>query len=165
MDKQTLITSAAHIGPFSDRAVREYEAKADRLVSAINEAMLNRADSKALIGAANTQMMKDNHANHARFILSIMKHYDPEVLVETILWVFRAYRSHGFSSMYWAAQINTWMSALNEYLEKDSCEQVMPLYTWIQVNIPLFEKLSEQTTGRMSKVESRKSNVEGRKSD
>ena len=157
MDTQTLLTSAAHIGPFSDRAIQEYEAKADKLVSTINEAMLSRADSKALIGAANTQMMKDNHANHARFILSIMKHYEPEVLVETILWVFRAYRSHGFSSMYWAAQINAWISALHEHLEKENCEQVMPLYTWIQVNIPLFEKLSGQSDGRRSKDKGRKS--------
>lgn len=145
MDKEILLRSAASIGPFSGAAVHEYGSKTDLIVSRVNEALMRRNDLHALTGEANTQMMKDNHANHARFIHSIMKHYDPEVLVETILWVFRAYRSHGFSSMYWAAQINTWIGIMNELLSKESLAQVLPLYSWIQVNIPLFEKLSAQT--------------------
>jgi len=147
MKKDSLLESAALLGPFSKQAVNEYSSKTDKLVNRINTHMLERNDIKSMVGKANLDMMKDNHSNHARFILSIMNHYDHEVLVETILWVFRAYRSHGFASTYWAAQLNAWIIILKEELSKDTFEQVYPLYNWMQVNIPAFDALSEKALG------------------
>jgi hypothetical protein len=142
MDKKSLLRSAGQIGSVSDEAIREYEEKSDRLVAGVNEAIFRRPDLLLLVGESNSQMMKDNHANHARFMLSIMKHFDPEVFVETILWVFRAYRSHGFRQTYWAAQINAWIMTLKETCSDATFREVFPLYNWIQVNIPVFDRLS-----------------------
>ena len=142
MNKETLIDSAAQLGPFSQETVNEYAKKTDKLVARINAIMLERKDIKSMVGEANLEMMKDNHANHARFILSIIDNYNKEVLVETILWVFRAYRSHGFASTYWAAQLNAWIMILQEELSSETVEQVYPLYKWMQVNIPVFDTLS-----------------------
>ena len=88
--------------------------------------------------------MQDNHANHVRFIASILKNNDADVLVETVLWVFRAYRSHGFSSNYWAAQLNTWMQILKTELSVETYKEVLPLYEWMQINIPIFVKVSDE---------------------
>jgi hypothetical protein len=147
MKKESLLDSAAYLGPFSKQAVDEYAAKTDKLVNQINTIMLKRSDIKSMVGNANFEMMKDNHANHARFILSIMDNFNKDVLVETILWVFRAYRSHGFASTYWAAQLNAWITILKEELSKDTFDQVYPLYNWMQVNIPVFDALSEKALG------------------
>lgn len=106
--------------------------------------MLARADLKELIGESNEAMMQDNHANHVRFIASILKNYNPEVLVDTILWVFRAYRSHRFTTNYWATQLNSWISIMKESLSSETYSEVYPLYEWMQVNIPLFVKLSDE---------------------
>ena len=110
----------------------------------MNSLMLERKDLEKLIGKDNERMMKDNHANHVRFIASILKNYNPEVLVDTVLWVFRAYRSHGFSTNYWATQLNSWIIILKEVLSPKSYTEVYPLYEWMQVNIPLFVKLSDE---------------------
>jgi hypothetical protein len=106
--------------------------------------MLERPDIESLVGTNNLSMMKDNHANHVRFIASILKNYNHDVLVDTVLWVFRAYRSHGFTTNYWAAQLNTWLIVIKEVLTPESFVEVYPYYEWMQVNIPLFVKVSDE---------------------
>ena len=105
--------------------------------------MQNREDIDALVGAHNIQMMKDNHANHARFMESVFNAYEPAVLVDTVLWVFRAYRSRHFSSTYWAAQMNTWIQIYKEQLSEQCYKEILPFYKWMQVNIPIFNNLAE----------------------
>lgn len=144
MDKKTLLTSAGNLKQVSASAYSEYNIKGDQLVAKMNELMFQRADLHLLIGDGNEEMMKDNHANHVRFIASVLKNYHPEVLVDTILWVFRAYRSHSFTTNYWAAQLNAWIIILKESLSVDTFNEIYPLYEWMQINIPLFVKLSDQ---------------------
>lgn len=144
MDKQALFSSAARLGPFSPSAAESYAAASQRMVSRVNDQMLSRPDLQKMVGEDGQAMMQDNHANHARFIASILTNYNPEVLTETLLWVFRSYRSRGFASTYWAAQLNAWIEVLREELPADAYQEVLPLYEWMQVNIPLFERLSQE---------------------
>ncbi len=44
--------------------------------------MSERPDIESLVGANNIDMMKDNHANHVRFIASLLKNHDPEYLLK-----------------------------------------------------------------------------------
>ncbi len=107
--------------------------------------MLKRPDIKELVGEANLEMMKDNHSNHARFMESVFINYDPpEVLVDTVLWVFRAYRSRNFSSIYWAAQLNGWINIYKTEFSENSYNEIVQFYKWMQVNIPVFNTLAEQ---------------------
>ncbi len=144
MDKKDLIASAGQLGPFDTTTAEAYTTASQRMIARVNEKMLSRPDIDELIGKSGRDMMCDNHANHARFIASILENHNPEVLVETILWVFRAYRSRGFASTYWAAQLNMWIDIIREELPGEAYRQVLPLYEWMQVNIPLFENLSHQ---------------------
>ena len=144
MDKKILLETAQQLQQVSIKTSEEYEQKADQLISKINKLMLERQDIENLVGKNNLNMMKDNHANHVRFISSILKHHNPDVLVETVLWVFRAYRSHGFTTNYWAAQLNTWIQIYKADLSPKCNEEIYPLYEWMQINIPLFVKVSNQ---------------------
>jgi hypothetical protein len=143
--KERLIRTAGEIPPASSEAVAEYERNRDRLVAEVNRRMETRPDLEGLVGRENLDMMRDNHANHGRFVRTILKDFDPEVLVETVLWVFRAYRSRGFSDSYWAAQLNEWMAAMNAILSTESAAQIQPLYDWFIVHIPAFTFLSRET--------------------
>lgn len=144
MDKNYLLETAAKLKPVSVKSAEEYFGKCDRLAGMMNQKMSERTDIESLVGKNNIEMMKDNHANHARFIASILKDFNPEVLVDTVLWVFRAYRSHGFTSNYWAAQLNLWMVVIKEVLTPECFAEVFPYYSWMQVNIPVFVKLSDE---------------------
>jgi len=144
MTKTELLQTAQLLRQVDARVSSEYEQKSGQLNAKINQLMLERADIKELVGEINISMMKDNHANHVRFIASILRNHNPEILVDTVLWVFRAYRSRGFSSNYWAAQLNTWIEIIKEELSTETYHQVFPLYEWMQVNIPTFVKLSDE---------------------
>ncbi len=142
--KSTLLESAKELQPVSSASAQEYSQKAEQLVAAINAIMLKRPDVENLVGKNNLEMMKDNHANHIRFIASILRNYDPDVFVDCVLWVFRAYRSHGFTSNYWAAQLNLWIIILKKNLTEESFNEILPYYEWMQINIPKFVQLSEE---------------------
>lgn len=144
MSKQMLLESARQLKQPELEAIQEYEGKRGSLVAKVNKLMLNRRDINGLVCKKNIEMMKDNHANHARFMISIFYVFNAEVLVETILWVFRAYRSRSFASSYWAAQLNTWINVLGEELSEASFKEIYPYYQWMQVNIPVFSELSQQ---------------------
>jgi hypothetical protein len=152
MNGKKLTNSATHLNKFSSQAVKEYSQKRQTLVASINEAMLNRLDITELVGEKNIQMMKDNHSNHALFVESFMINPDPGVLVDTVLWVFRSYRSRGFHQNYWAAQLNCWIEILKLQLSEDSFNDVYPLYQWFTVNIPAFTDLSDKELNPSSEV-------------
>jgi hypothetical protein len=138
------LETAGQLKQVSVKTADEYYQNAEKLISRMNTLMMERPDIESLIGANNINMMKDNHANHVRFIASVLKNYNHDVLVETVLWVFRAYRSHGFTTNYWAAQLNSWIIVIKEVLTPESCIETYPLYEWMQVNIPLFVKVSDE---------------------
>ncbi|HPE87128.1 MAG: hypothetical protein PHU97_02560 [Bacteroidales bacterium] len=142
MDKTYLLQTAADLFPVSPSAADEYKQQMDKMIHHVNEAFALRPDTKTLIGPSNEQMMKDNHQNHARFMYSLFIHYDPEVFVSTVLWVFKSYCHHGFSSLYWAAQLNAWVDALKMELSDAAYREILPYYFWMQVNIPIFTSLS-----------------------
>lgn len=143
MDSDDLILSAKKLQQVSTKSASEFGAKKDLLVEQMNVKMLNRSDIIDMVGADNLEMMKDNHANHARFLESLFIHHSPETLVDTILWVFRAYRSRNFKSTYWAAQLNTWIELYKIELTKECYEEIYPYYNWMQINIPTFNNLAE----------------------
>jgi hypothetical protein len=145
MEKSTLVKSADKLSKVSEASIKEYVDKMELLAAKMNEAMLKREDILELIsGEKNITMMKDNHCNHLRFIASILETPDSETLVDTVLWVFRAYMSRGFSSNYWAAQINTWIYLLKENLSEKAYTEILGIYNWIGVNIPNFAIASDE---------------------
>jgi len=144
VDKTYLITTAKQLKHVSVKSADEYYQKADLLIAKINMTMLERPDIESLVGKNGLHKMKDNHANHVRFIASILKNPNPDVLVETVLWVFSTYRSHGFAANYWAAQLNAWIIIIKEVLSSDCYDEVFQYYEWMLINIPTFILVSDE---------------------
>jgi len=147
MNREDLIRSAAEIRQVSPETANEYAQKKELLTAKLNEVMLRRPDIHELVGEKNIDMMRDNHSNHARFVASILRYFHPEVLTDTVLWVFRSYRSRGFHQNYWAAQISAWIEILRQELSPESFASIYPLYEWFSVNIPAFTDISGRQTG------------------
>lgn len=143
MKREDLIRTAEKLQQLSEKSAAEFSSKKEMLVDIMNKKMQGRADIVDLVGAENIEMMKDNHANHARFLESIFIQHSAEILVDTVLWVFRAYRSRNFRSTYWAAQLNGWIEIYKKELSAECYLEVYPYYNWMQINIPTFNKLAE----------------------
>ncbi len=142
MTREELVNSAQLLVPPSRQAADEYYLKSEMFSEEINRIMGARPDVGYMTGG-NIAMMQDNHRNHARFIASLFSAYSPSVLVNTVLWVFRAYRSHGFQLTNWPAQLDTWVEVLRNGLSPDAFSEIYPLYNWMIVNQPAFAQLSD----------------------
>ncbi|MEI6153266.1 MAG: hypothetical protein WCQ90_04185 [Deltaproteobacteria bacterium] len=144
MTKEELIATAQRIEQPPLNAAQEYAEKREMLASEMNRIMGARPDLELLIGKGNRSMMEDNHRNHARFLESLFFAYNPEVLVETVLWVFRAYRSHGFQLTYWPAQLDTWVEISKRELQAEAYSAIYPFYHWMIIHQPAFVSLSDR---------------------
>ena len=109
----------------------------------MTDTLLARSDLDSLIGIGNRQVMKDNHRNHGRFIASMLSSFDPGLLVETILWVFRAYRSRGFEAKYWPVQLEAWLEAIKANLSTESSDEIERLYMFMLNNTPGFTAITD----------------------
>lgn len=144
MDLKDLVRSAEALKQPPIEAAEAYDDKQEALAKAVTTALSARPDIERLIGVGNDAMMADNHKNHARFLNSVFRSYHPETLVQTVLWVFRAYRAHGFHLTYWPAQLNAWLDAMRAQLDASQVAALEPFYDWMLVNQPAFATLSEQ---------------------
>lgn len=144
MDKATLIKNADQISRVSKLAAESYFNNRDLMTSKVNSMLLNRTDIKELIGNDNIELMKNNHANHAKFMASVLKNYNAEVFVSTILWVFNSYQNRGFFTKYWYAQLNTWLTVIKSSLSPEYYNEIFPYYQWMLLNIPTFAQIADE---------------------
>lgn len=142
--RNQLIKTAKKLPLVNEKCAEEYSKNRNLLVEKLNQKMVLRPDINQMVGENNIEMMKDNHANHARFMESVFYDFNAEILVDTILWVFRAYRSRNFSSTYWAAQINAWLEIYKNNLSEQCYDAIYPYYSWMQINIPVFSNLADE---------------------
>ncbi|MFW5735352.1 MAG: hypothetical protein ACOCWR_09855 [Oceanidesulfovibrio sp.] len=146
MNKQELIDSAGSLTTPSSEAATIYDVKRDILATQVTEELKSREDLDRLIGQGNTRMMEDNHRNHALYMASVFKLFIPEQFVETIIWVYRAYLSHGFYLAYWPAQLNAWLDAMDRELPAAQAGELRPFYEWLIIHQADFVALSEKET-------------------
>jgi hypothetical protein len=141
---ENLIQTASELPLVPTRFAEEYGQKREIISAEVNRRMLEREDIHELVGAKNLEMMENNHANHLRFMESIFKQFHAKVLVETILWVFRAYRSRNFHVNYWVAELNVFVEVLKKQLSPEAFDAIYPMYHWMIINIPSFTRISDE---------------------
>ena len=92
MNMQYLLETANQLRQPSVPAAAEFEASRDGLAEELNCRMSARPDIERLVGSGNLAMMQDNSRNFCRFMSTMFRAYEPNVLAQTALWVFRAYQ-------------------------------------------------------------------------
>jgi len=143
MARERLETTAHELVQPGSEAAAEFESRRETLAEELNRQMAARPDLARLIGLDNRAMMEDNSRNFCRFMGTMFQQYDPDVLVQTVLWVFRAYRSHGFRTTYWAANLDTFVPIARNTLSEQTFAQLYPFFHWLIVNIPTFVAISD----------------------
>lgn len=144
MNRKDLILLADKIVRLDSEASEEYLRNIDLMTVEINRKMSSLPDLEELIGIDNLQSMLDNHANHVRFMHSLFTNFKPEVLVDTVIWVMRAYQSRGFRIKYWEVQLRTWLHIFEKNLSPHAYTCISPVYYFILNNLNAFESLASQ---------------------
>ncbi len=140
-ERDQLIQSARCLAGPSVAAAAEYSAKREQLLAELNAEFLKREDLSSLV--SDPEMMQDNHSNHTQFMASLFQAYVPEVLVDTVIWVFKTYRAHGFHPRYWDLQLKIWPELLKAHLSSAAYLEIYPFYEWLSLNTVTFTALSE----------------------
>lgn len=144
MNLPYLVQTAQQLRQPAVAAAAEFEAARDSLAAELTRQMTARPDLEKLIGPGNLPMMEDNSRNFCRFMGAMFVAYEPEVLAQTALWVFRAYRSHGFHTTYWPANLDTFVAIARTRLTPATFAETYPFFQWLIVNIPTFVKISDE---------------------
>ncbi len=150
--KEKLRTSAKALKKPDSNAIMTFTNIRSNMALECSRRFEQRTDINQMIGDNNLDMARDNNRNFARFMESIFSDFEPELLVETVLWVFEAYRAHGFQTTYWAANLNIWVDTLRNHLDKKHFDEIYPFYNWLIINIPIFVKLTDQVEGSDSDI-------------
>lgn len=144
MNVEYLRVSAATLVQPSAEAAEAFEQHAAAMAEDLGRAMLARPDVGALIGEGNDEMMRDNGRNMMRFMGTMFRGYEPEVLVQTVAWVYRAYRARGFATLYWAAHLNVALDVLRNHVPEAARGEIEPFFAWLIVQIPAFTRLTDE---------------------
>ncbi len=136
--------SAAKLQQPSMKSAQEFDDYQHTFADLLNKRMAAREDVDKLIGRENLSMMQDNSRNLFRFMSSMFKEYDPKIFVNTLLWVFRAYRAHGFKIIFWSANVDTITEILSEKLPDNAKKEILPFFDWIIINIPKFVDITDE---------------------
>jgi MerR family transcriptional regulator, light-induced transcriptional regulator len=106
----------------------------------------------ALIGNNPRQVMYDNHKHHAAFMATVFSIGDYELLARTVLWVYRAYHSHGFSHDYFPVELKAWQEAVETHIGTDLAGPILAVYAWMIGNHELFIALSQSDVAEVMPV-------------
>ncbi|PLX18121.1 MAG: hypothetical protein C0601_05515 [Candidatus Muiribacterium halophilum] len=130
---KNIINKAKDITAISDKTYKEMEYNLKTLEILMNKEFFKRTDLNTLIND-NIELIKDNHTNHLRFMLNIMKNYDPEVFINVVSWVFDTYTKRDISTDYWYAQLTTFLKIYKENLSDSSYNEISPFYDFLLKN-------------------------------
>ena len=147
MTRDQLLAEARSLRPPPPEVAAKFTCLREGLAAELNRRFLQRPDLDQLIGPDKLEMMRNNHLNQVRFLSTLFQNYQPEVFVDTVLWVFRAYRSHGFRVEYWPAQFETWFQVLKEFFTPDEQCHLEPFFQWLLEHQADFEPLSAELPG------------------
>ncbi|MBN1196678.1 MAG: hypothetical protein JXA62_04655 [Candidatus Aminicenantes bacterium] len=143
-----MIVEASSLLPPADRWVKEFSEKREAMAAEVNRILSTRPDLKKLVGADGQAMSEDNNRNFSLFMESLMGHFQAEVLVDTVLWVFRAYRAHDFQTVYWPANLNAWMETLKQSVSPEAFREISPFYAWLIIHIPDFVNITDDIVNK-----------------
>ncbi len=144
MNIHNLKSSMSALSQPSEKSADEFSSVREKLVLELNNQMLVRQDLEQLIGSGNEEMMKTNSANMTLFMESIFVAFSPDTLLNTVIWVFHSYKSHGFKSLYWATYLSCFSEILKENLSENSLKEILPFFDWLIVKTPAFDEISNQ---------------------
>ena len=143
MTRAQLLESAERLSTPSEASVQEFSDCRGEMAGVVIRAMGDRPDFEDLVGPRGGNLAEDNNRNFPLFMESIMAHFDPPVLVDTALWAFVTYRSHGFRVAFWSANLTTWLQTLEATLSKEARAEIAPFFEWLLTNVPAFTELTD----------------------
>lgn len=121
--------------PINPLAILEYEEKTALMLREVNTTMYEINKKHDLIGDNAIEVMYNNHANHASFILNVFKLNDYYMLKNTLPWVVESYCNRGFQPEYFTHQLNTWIKSIKVHIHPHHSQKIIRVYAFIKCEV------------------------------
>lgn len=95
--RERVTQEAEKLAPVPPEAARDYRQRADRMISQVDRELAANPGIGSLNGENPMDIMYANHRHHARFMANVFRFNSFGLLARVVPWVYRAYRSRGFS--------------------------------------------------------------------
>lgn len=140
MTKEQFLESAKKLLKIRPESASGYVCARDAMVDQVNAEMTAHPDISALTGGNPPAMMYSNHRHHVEFLSTVLQFGRYEMLANMLPWVYRAYRSHGFSFAYFPLALEAWKKAVIKHVGADA--GILAVYDWMLENHSLMMELA-----------------------
>lgn len=113
----------------TNEARLEFTDRIQELIQFVNTQIENRDDLNVLLGGRPIELLRQNHVNHAKFMSSIFALKSGAGFVETVTWVYRAYRGRGIPVDYFPIALEAWKQGVNIYLSPHNTNGITNIYS------------------------------------
>lgn len=137
------IDEARRLPTISLNSAQSYQTMLDPMVEQVDIRLTALKNIDTLIGHNPLQLMYDNHRHHGIFMATVFHLNGYELLARTLIWVYRAYSSHGFSYDYFPQQLMAWQKAIEQLLPDNQNSGILGTYDWVLKNHETIIRLSE----------------------
>ena len=144
--REQITQEAENLAPVPPEAASEYRQRTDRMISQVDRELAANPGIGSLIGHNPLEIMYNNHRHHARFMTNVFRFNSFGLLARTVPWVYRAYRSRGFSYDYFPAELAAWISSAREHLSPEAAKPIAAVYEWLLVRHEDMVQLSREST-------------------
>ena len=112
-------------------AAAAYEAARETMLPLVDRRLIEREDLQRLIGSNPIALMRLNHRNHAVFMTNVFHYSCYGLFAQVLVWVYRAYRHHGFAGEYFPVELAAWRAAVSECLAPPVAAEIDAVYAWM----------------------------------
>ncbi len=115
----------------SAAAAVAYEAASEGMLRSVDRKLIEREDLNRLIGSNPIAFMRANHRNHSVFMANVFRYSCYGLFAQVLVWVYRAYRYHGFAGEYFPIELAAWREAVTECLPPPLAAEIDAVYAWM----------------------------------
>lgn len=126
-------------------AADEYHQKEGILQNDVNQEMANLRSRYDFRGNCPLQVMVEYHLHHTLFMSSVFRLNNYTLLVRMLVWMYRAYHSHGLSYEYFTYAFPEWRKAVMLHMNHATGAEIDHVYQWIVEHHSDFVQLAIST--------------------
>lgn len=150
--KKLLVQDLLSLQAVSPNAAMTYGAVKGYASARVSDLVFSHPQANAFLPENKSDMAVNNHEQHAQYMESVFLDGADESVVDTIVWVYRTYTSHGFDLSYWPVQIDAWRIVLADLLPEEDYQCIAPYYDWLAGHHADFAELAGRTPSRWEPV-------------
>lgn len=139
-----LLDEAVQLQTVSVESAQAYEREADNMLRMVDRRLIEREDLRGLIGTNPIAFMRKNHQHHVGFMANVFRYSCFGLLANVLVWVYRSYRSHGFSTDYFPIELAAWREAVGSCLNGTEAAEIDKIYGWMMSHHAMIVEASEK---------------------